>query len=168
MQRFTIARFDPVRTANIVAALYAVIVLVFGALFAIPFGLIALVAGERSGQPGFAGGGVIGVLLLLLIAVVFYAGIGWVFTAITCALYNWLAGRIGGIQVDVRQEAPWYGTPGVPAWPAQPAAPFAVAPGTQPPGAHPPAPTPGTQGAPPQAPGTDAPPQPPAGWGTGR
>jgi hypothetical protein len=162
MQRLTIARFDPVRTANIVAALYAVVVLVVGALFAIPFGLVALVAGERSGQLGLAGGGAIGVLVLLLIAVVLYAGIGWVFTAITCALYNWLAARIGGIQVDVRQEGPSYGGPGVPAWPAQPAAPFAVAPGAQPPAQGP------SAQPPTETPGTDAPPQPPTGWGAPR
>jgi hypothetical protein len=149
MQRLTIARFDPVRTANIVAALYAVIVLVFGALFAIPVGLLALAAGERSGHSGFTGAGAIGVIVLLAIAVVFYAGVGWVFTAIICALYNWLAGRMGGIQVDVRQEPPSYGGPAVPAWPAQPAAPFAVGPGAQPPG-------------------QDAPPQPPTGWGPPR
>jgi len=158
MQRFTIARFDPVRTANIVAALYAVIVLVFGALLAIPFGMIALIAGERSGQPGLAGGGLIGVLVLLLIGVVFYAVIGWVVTAVVCALYNWLAGRMGGIQVDVRQEAPPHGGAMIPAWPAQPAAPFTVAPGALPPAGTPP-------GA---APGSDAPPQPPAGWGAPR
>src|SRR5262249_4891962 len=90
MQRLTIARFDPVRTANIVAALYAVIVLVFGALLAIPFGFAALVAGERAGGSGLATGGAVGVLVLLLIGVVFYAAIGWVITAITCVLYNWL------------------------------------------------------------------------------
>jgi hypothetical protein len=166
MQRFTIARFDPVRTANIVAALYAVIVLVFGALFAIPFGLVALVAGERSGQPGLAGGGVIGILFLLLIAVVFYAALGWVFTALTCALYNWLAGRMGGIQVDVRQEAPAYGGPGIPAWGAQPAAAIGVR--ADPPGIAQP-PIPGSDPVPPApTPGTDAPPQPPAGWGAPR
>jgi len=164
MQRFTIARFDPVRTANIVAALYAVIVLVFGALFAIPFGLVALVAGQRSGQPGVAGGGAIGILFLLLIAVVFYAAVGWVLTAITCALYNWLAGRMGGIQVDVRQETPRYGAPGIPAWGAQPGAP-AIGLGAEPPGIAQP-PTPGSGPVPPApAPGTDAPPQPPTGWG---
>ena len=150
MQRLTIARFDPVRTANIVAALYAVVVLVFGALFAIPFGLVALVAGERTGGAGVAAGGAIGVLFLLAIAVVFYAAIGWVLTAITCALYNWLAGRIGGIQVDVRNDTPTYGGPGIPAWAsAAPTPPIASASST--PGIAP-------------SPGTDGPPEPPAGW----
>lgn len=160
MQRFTIARFDPVRTANIVAALYAVAVLVFGALFAIPFGMVALVAGERSGQAGLVGGGLIGVLFLLVIAVVFYAAVGWVLTALTCVLYNWLAGRMGGIQVDVRQEAPPYGGPAIPAWGAPPTGqPMALR-------ADPPVvPQPGTPRAS-DGPGVDGPPQPPTGWGT--
>jgi hypothetical protein len=164
MQRLTIARFDPVRTANIVAALYAVIVLVFGALFAIPFGLLALVAGGRSGQPGLAGGGLIGVLFLLLIAVVFYAAVGWVLTALTCALYNWLARRMGGIQVDVRQEMPAYGGQPIPAWGAQSATP-AIGLRADPPGIAQP-PMPGPDSVPPApAPGSDTPPQPPTGWG---
>ena len=73
MHRLTIARFDLVRTANIVAALYAVIVLVVGLLFAVPFALVALVAGQDAG-PAVATGGVVGVLVLLVLAVVFYAG----------------------------------------------------------------------------------------------
>lgn len=143
MQRLTIARFDPVRTANIVAALYAVIVLVIGLLFAVPFAVVALVAGQEADGPGLAAGGVIGVLVLLVIAVVFYAGIGWIMTALVCALYNGLAGRIGGIRVEVQPEGPALMGPGGPGWPA----PAPIAPG--------PASTPITGG----------PPQPPSGWG---
>jgi hypothetical protein len=142
MQRITIARFDVLRTANIVAALYAVIVLVIGLLFAVPFALVALVAGQDAG-PGVATGGVIGVLLLLVLAVVFYAGIGWVMTAILCALYNALAGRIGGIRVDVQPEGPALMGPGGPAWPT----PAPLGPG------------------PSSTPITGGPPQPPSGWG---
>ena len=144
MHRLTIARFDVVRTANIVAALYAVIVLVIGLLFAVPFAIVALVAGQEAGGPGVATGGVVGVLILLVLAVVFYAGIGWVMTALVCALYNALAGRIGGIRVDVQPEGPALMGPGGPGWPA----PAPIEPG--------PAPTAIT----------DGPPQPPSGWGT--
>jgi len=143
MQRLTIARFDPVRTANIVAALYAVIVLVVGLLFAVPFALVALVAAQDAG-PDVVAGGVVGGILVLLIAVVFYGGIGWVMTALVCALYNALAGRIGGIRVEVQPEGPALMGPGGPGWPA--AAPIEAAP----------APTAITGG----------PPQPPSGWGS--
>ena len=143
MHRLTIARFDVVRTANIVAALYAVIVLVIGLLFAVPFALVALVAGQDAGGPAVATGGVVGVLLLLVLAVVFYAGIGWVMTALVCALYNALAGRIGGIRIEVQQEGPASMGPGGRGWPA----PTPIAPGSGP------------------TPITGGPPQPPTGWG---
>ena len=145
MHRLTIARFDVVRTANIVAALYAVIVLVIGLLFAVPFALVALVAGQEAGGPGVATGGVVGVLVLLALAVVFYAGIGWVMTALVCALYNALAGRIGGIRIEVQPEGPAMVGPGGPGWPT----PSPIAPGS------------------PSAPITGGPPQPPTGWGSG-
>jgi hypothetical protein len=146
MHRLTIARFDVVRTANIVAALYAVIVLVIGLLFAVPFALVALVAGQDAG-PGVATGGVVGVLVLLVLAVVFYAGIGWVMTALVCALYNALAGRIGGIRIEVQPEGPMVG-PGGRGWPAPSPAAAPIGPGSG------------------QAPITGGPPQPPTGWGT--
>ena len=147
MHRLTIARFDVVRTANIVAALYAVIFLVIGLLFAVPLTILALAAGRDAG-PGIAIGGVIGGLVLLVLAIVFYAGIGWVMTALVCLLYNALAGRIGGIRVDVQPEGPTGMGLGGPGWPA--AAPLAAGPG--------PASTPITGG----------PPQPPSGWGSQR
>ena len=126
MQRITIARFDAVRTANIVAALYAVIVLVDRA----PVRGAVRARGPR----GRAGGrrprrrwpaASSGVLLVLLLAVVFYGGIGWVMTALVCALYNVLAGRIGGIRVEVQPEGPALMGPGGPGWPA----PAPIAPG---------------------------------------
>ena len=143
MQRLTIARFDPVRTANIIAALYAVIVLIVGLLFAVPFALVALLAGQDAG-PDVVAGGVVGGILVLLIAVVFYGGIGWVMTALVCALYNALAGRIGGIRVEVQPEGPALMGPGGPGWPA----PAPIEPGPAP------------------AAVTGGPLQPPAGWGT--
>ena len=146
MQRLSIARFDVIRTANIVAALYAVIVIVFGLLFAVPFALFALVAGQEAGGPGLAAGGAAGVFVLLALAVVFYAGVGWVATALVCALYNALAGRMGGILVDVRPEGPAGAGPGGVAWPA----------------ALPPS------SGPASTPITGGPPQPPSGWGAPR
>ena len=144
--RLTIRRFDVVRTANIAAALYAVVVLVFGLVFAVPLSLAAIYAGRQDGGAGVAAGGVVGVVVLLALAVVFYAGFGWVVTAIVCALYNGLAGRIGGIRVEVQPEGPALMGPGGPAWPA----PAPIGPG------------------PSSTPITGGPPQPPAGWGSQR
>ena len=145
MHRLTIARFDVVRTANIVAALYAVIFLVIGLLFAVPLTILALAAGRDAG-PGIAIGGVIGGLVLLVLAIVFYAGIGWVMTALVCILYNALAARIGGIRVEVQAEGPAMMGPGGPGW-ATPA-PISAAPAS--------------------TPITGGPPQPPSGWGAPR
>ena len=144
MQRITIARFDVVRTANMVAALYAVIVLVIVLLFAVPFAFVALVAGQEAGGPEVVAGAVVGGVLVLLLAVVFYGGIGWVMTALVCALYNALAGRIGGIRVEVQPEGPAWMGPGGPGWPAP--APIAPAPAS--------------------TAITGGPPQPPSGWGS--
>jgi hypothetical protein len=145
MHRLTIARFDVVRTANIVAALYAVIVLVIVLLFAVPFAFVALLARPETARADIVAGGVVGGLLVLVLAVVFYGGIGWVMTALVCALYNALAGRIGGIRIEVQSEGPAMVGPGGPGWPT----PAPIAPTS------------------PSAPITGGPPQPPTGWGSG-
>lgn len=119
MSRITIRRFDVVRTANVVAVLYAVIVLVFLVPFVALVG-IAGVASIGSDAGGAAlGAGMVGALLLGVLGVVFYGAIGWVMTAIMCALYNFVAGRVGGIRVQVDLEGQYPGGPGsgVPAYP---------------------------------------------------
>lgn len=148
MSRVTIRRFDVIRTANIVAALYAVIVAVFGLLVFLPFALIAGLAGsqvEGGSAIGIFGAGLVGGLIFTLFAIVIYGIMGWIMTAIMVALYNFVAGRIGGIQADVEIQGPYgmpgYGGPGYPA-----------------PGYGTPAwPAPGSPGGPPVAP--------PPGWG---
>lgn len=103
-----IRRFGIVRTATTVAALYAVIALVFVILF----GLIALagVAVVPDSSRTAIGAGVAGLLVFAVIVVLFYAVIGWIFTAIACALYNFVAGFAGGIEIQVESTTP--GAPG--------------------------------------------------------
>ena len=142
MTRVTIRRLDIIRAANIAAVLYAVIVAVVGLLFFLPFSLLAGIAGSQTGDSGVGiglfGAGVVGALVLTLIGIVFYGITGWIMTAIMVALYNFVAGRIGGIQADVEIQGPYgmpgYGGPGYPgpgypapgygnpAWPAPGAA----------------------------------------------
>jgi hypothetical protein len=112
MNRITIRRFDVVRTANIAAALYLVVTLVFSLVFFLPFTLLVSVAGSQYGGDGMGaimGAGVIGVLIFAVIGGLIYAVIGWIITAIMVALYNFVAGRIGGLQLDVTIEGPMPG-----------------------------------------------------------
>ena len=145
MNRVTIKHFDVVRTANMVAVLYAVIVLVMLVVFIVPVALLGGIAGmsmsdSRVGA-GVLGLGLLGGLLFAVVGMVFYGVMGWVMTAILCALYNVVAGRIGGIRLQVDVEGPYPGGPGygAPVFPsgyrAAQAAPPAVAPapGTLPP-----------------------------------
>jgi hypothetical protein len=45
-----------------------------------------------------------------LLLTVFYTIFGWIFTAIACALYNGVAGRVGGIEIQIESTTP--GAPG--------------------------------------------------------
>lgn len=108
MNRITIRRFDIVRTANMVAAFYLLLALIFGLFFILPFVLIGGIAGSRTSDGGGAllVGGLVAGLVIYLFIVLFYAVVGWVFGAIGAAVYNFLAGRIGGFQLDVTLEGP--------------------------------------------------------------
>jgi hypothetical protein len=142
MNRVTIRRFDVVRTATVAAVLYAVITLVFGLLFVLPFALLGgLAASTQDSGTGAAvlGGGLVAGVILVGIGAVFYAVVGWIMTAIVCAIYNWVAGRVGGVRVDVEVDGPWPGGPGypvpgyAPGYPGAPAVQPAAGQGTLPP-----------------------------------
>ncbi|MGH2476321.1 MAG: hypothetical protein ACRDIL_13755 [Candidatus Limnocylindrales bacterium] len=100
---YRIRRFGIIKTATVAAVMYMVII----AIFAIPFALIVAVAGSRvpvgGTTIGFDAGGVIAIALL---AIVFYGILGWIVTAIACALYNLVAGWIGGVEVELETVAP--------------------------------------------------------------
>jgi hypothetical protein len=122
MNRVTIRRFDVVRTATVAAVLYAVIAVVFALLFFLPIAILTSLAGSSGGareMGALFGAGVVGVLVLAVVGALFYAVVGWVMTAIVCVLYNFVAGRVGGIRVEVQVEGPYPGGPGygVPAYP---------------------------------------------------
>jgi hypothetical protein len=101
---FRIRRFGVMKTATLVAVLYMLVI----AIIVVPITVIVALA--RSAD---SAGGAIGFLLLGLLAAVFYGLAGWVFTAISCLLYNVAAGWVGGIEVQVEAVAP--ATP-APAW----------------------------------------------------
>jgi len=67
-----------------------------------------------------------------------YGIVGWIFTAIACLLYNFAAGMIGGVEIQLEAVQP---PPPPPVWSGYqaPAAPPPPAPPTEPPTAVPPA-----------------------------
>jgi hypothetical protein len=85
--------------------------MVIVAVFVVPFLLIALVAAPSQGSGAM--GGIGGVLVLGVVAILGYGLLGWVFTALAAAVYNLAAGWVGGIEVQVETVAP---PPPLPAW----------------------------------------------------
>ena len=82
-----IRRFGIGQTAKVLGVLYGLLGLVF-----VPFIFLATVMapGELAFGLGYA-----------IIFPVLYAVIGFVSTAIGCALYNFVAGMVGGIEVEL-------------------------------------------------------------------
>jgi len=101
---YRIRRFGVIRTATVVAVLYALVV----AIFAVPFVVIlALVGVSASGSGGaMVGVGLAVAVVVGLLIAAFYAAIGWIFAALACLLYNLAARWVGGIEVAVEAVAP--------------------------------------------------------------
>ena len=104
-----IRRFSIMKTSTVVALMYMVVV----AVFAIPFFLFFAIAGVSTNGGPTQGANVFGGLAVAAVAVLFYGLLGWVFTAIACAIYNLVAGWVGGIEVEVDRPEP---PPPPPAW----------------------------------------------------
>jgi hypothetical protein len=82
-----IRRFGVGQTAKVFGVLYALLGLVF-----LPIALLLSVV-----APDTAGFGM-GVAIAIPVV---YGLFGFIFTAIACALYNVVAGMVGGIEIDV-------------------------------------------------------------------
>jgi hypothetical protein len=124
---FRVRRFGVIRTSNVVAFLYIVIVAVIFVPIAAIFALVT------PANQSIGGMGAVGVLLFGLVAAVFYGIIGWIFTALACLLYNFAAGMIGGIEIQLEAVEP---PPPPPVWgsanqpPGSPSTPPPAAPPT--------------------------------------
>ena len=82
-----IRRFGVGQTAKVVAVLYAIMGLIF-----VPIILIASMLSPNKTEFGTA---------FALALPIIYGVMGFVFTAIGCALYNFVAGLVGGIEVEL-------------------------------------------------------------------
>src|SRR5438552_2095842 len=85
--------------AKMFAAIYGAI-----ALIAVPFVLIAAAAGLMSGGSQAAFGAVGAVFIAILVPVV-YAVVGFIGGAISALIYNLIAQKIGGIEVQLAPPA---------------------------------------------------------------
>lgn len=93
-----IKRIGPVSFAKITGLLYAVIGLLIGGIFS----LVAMAGGLASDSPELAGfGPVIGVAAVIVFPVL-YGGLGFVTTLVAAWLYNFAAGIVGGVELDVQ------------------------------------------------------------------
>jgi len=84
-----IRRFGVFQTAKVAGALYALLGLVFVPVFLI----ISMVTPRQEGVgPGLA-----------LALPILYGVFGFIFAALGCALYNLVAGLVGGVEVELAE-----------------------------------------------------------------
>jgi hypothetical protein len=91
--RYRVTRVDPFQVAKVMGVLYIVMGLVFAALFFMVSKLIPTEAENAVGFPFSSG--------LMLVLPIFYGVIGFIATLIGAALYNMVAGFVGGIDVEL-------------------------------------------------------------------
>jgi hypothetical protein len=98
-----IRRFSVIRTANVLAVIYFLVT----AIFALPFALI-LAANPITFTDQFGRTSSTSISPIFALFIPFlYAGVGWVFTAIGCLIYNLAARFTGGIEFQaVSVDAP--------------------------------------------------------------
>ena len=96
-----VKRIGVKQTAKFFGVFYFLIALVF----ILPFSLISMVAGFGV-LPKEQGPGIFAALggLVLLFIPLFYALIGFVFVAIGAVIYNLIAGKVGGVEIELKTE----------------------------------------------------------------
>ena len=92
-----IKRIAPLSVAKVAGSLYAFLGLCFGALFS-----LAAMAGAAFGGEGSGGfGALLGVGAIVALPIL-YGGFGFIFTLIAAAIYNMIAGVVGGIEIETQ------------------------------------------------------------------
>lgn len=93
-----VKRVVPMSVAKVAATLYAILGIIFG-------GIISAVsfAGQAL-APDSGDGGMMGMMFgaaAVVILPIFYACLGFVMSLLMAALYNLVAGWVGGVEVDI-------------------------------------------------------------------
>jgi hypothetical protein len=97
--------FGVFQTAKFMAILYFLIAAVVCVLM-IPFMLMFGGMMRESGMGGMGGGMMGGSIFFLILAPFIYAIVAFIATAIGCAIYNVVAKRFGGVEIDLRPASP--------------------------------------------------------------
>lgn len=90
-----IKKFGVTQTAKVVAMIYFIMI----AILFLPFTFISYATGLIDNFGPFPG-------VIFFIAPVFYGVVAFVATAIGCLIYNALAARIGGIEIEIETTDP--------------------------------------------------------------
>jgi len=93
-------RIGPLSFAKLSGFVYAVMGLIFGVL-------LAFVSFLGGGATGGAGGPVLGAIFgvgAVIILPILYGALGFLGSLLAAALYNWAAGLLGGIEIDMEDE----------------------------------------------------------------
>jgi hypothetical protein len=90
---YLIRSVDIQSCAKMSGALYGAL-----ALLVMPFGIIGILVGLAKGE-----GSTIGLSLLFVIAPLLYGVLGFLIGAIAAWVYNLVAGRVGGIEIELAE-----------------------------------------------------------------
>jgi hypothetical protein len=91
-----VKRIGPLSAAKISGALYALMGLIFGAFISL-FSMVGSAFAPK--DAGFAG--MIFGAAAIIVLPIFYGILGFITTLIAAALYNWIAGFVGGIELEL-------------------------------------------------------------------
>lgn len=94
-----VRRVGPLSFAKIAGVLYALMGLLAGGIIS----LVSLIGGAFAPQGSDAGfGGMLFGAAAIVALPIFYGVIGFIFTLIGAALYNLIAGWVGGVELDIQ------------------------------------------------------------------
>ena len=93
-----IKRVGPLSCAKIAGVLYAAL----GAIIGVFVALFSLAGAFASDSFGGAGMGAMVGVGAIVIAPIFYGCLGFVFALLAAALYNFAAGFVGGVELDLQ------------------------------------------------------------------